>query len=194
MAKLPIQPLINAGKVAVEYAKNNPGKVKAAAFEGIEVVKKFKKDSAISEEKRHEELISNGKIPYRKMKYLQYQRNVLPNLDTFSNIKLNSYKYEIEDFIKQIEREEKEQLIANKPLNTKRKKSWKQIHVQITDKIKTKNYEEFLKAYNDPSYTSDYFEDKVIINMRSITSKDELYKFIHLYTEKNLKDIERDFF
>ena len=30
--------------------------------------------------------------------------------------------------------------------------------------------------------------------MRNIENKNELYKYIHRYTEGNMKDVERDFF
>ncbi len=69
----------------------------------------------------------------------------MPKLDSYSYIQLNSYTQEIENFIKQIHQEEANQLVINKPLHSKRSKSWRQIQIQIEDKIKTKNYEELLK-------------------------------------------------
>ncbi len=71
--------------------------------------------------------------------------------------------------------------------------SWYQIKVQIEDKIKTKNYEELLKAYNTSSYESNYFDAKVIDELRSIENNEDVYKYVYLYTEMNMTDIERDF-
>ncbi|MBO2535231.1 hypothetical protein [Rummeliibacillus suwonensis] len=136
----------------------------------------------------------------KKQNHLQrqhskYQNEILPKLDSYSYIQLTSYKREVESYIKQISQEE-EQLVIGKHLHSKRSKSksWKQILIHIEDKIKNRNYEEFLKAYNSPSYESNYLDAKVINDMRNIENKNELYKYIHRYTEGNMKDIERDFF
>ncbi|KEK12125.1 hypothetical protein EP18_05710 [Lysinibacillus sphaericus] len=60
------------------------------------------------------------------------------NLDSYSYLNLVSYKLEVENYIKQIDKEEEDQLIANKPLNSRRRKSWEKIHTQIEDNIKQK--------------------------------------------------------
>lgn len=198
MAKVPIKPIVKVAKAAApkvkKFLKNNPDKVIAAAGGIAGGFGKIVKGGVEFINTRGDRKKAKGKVPYRKIKFLQYQNEILPNIDSFSNIKLNSYKHEVENFIKQIRQEEKNQLIANKPLNSKRIKSWEEIFVQIEDKIKTKNYEEFLKAYNSPSYTSDYLDEKVINFLRNIEDKDELYKFIHQYTDRDLKDIKKDFF
>lgn len=127
------------------------------------------------------------------MEYIKFLNEVLPNLDSYSYTNLVSYKFEVENYIKQINQEEDDQLIANKTLNSRRRRSWRKILIQIEDKIKSKNYVEFLKIYNSSSYTSNYFDDKIINNIRNIDNKDELYKYIFRYTERDLKEIEKDF-
>jgi len=147
-----------------------------------------------TKENRFEKKQRTGKVHYRKMRYLKYHSDILLKLDSYSYIQLNSFKQEIENFINQINQEEANKLSINKPLHSKRSNSWRQIRIQIEDKMKTKNYEELLKAYISPSYESNYFDAKVINDMRNIENKNELYKYIHRYTERDMKDIERDFF
>lgn len=127
------------------------------------------------------------------MQFRKYQSEILPNLDSYSYIQLLSCKHEIENFINQIKQEEAAQIAINKPLHSKRIKSWEQIKIQIEDKMKTKNYEELVKAYHSPSYVSNYFETKVIEHIRKIEDKNELYQWVYRFTERDMKDIERDF-
>lgn len=194
MSKIPAKPIIEAVKTAApqvkDFVKKNPGKAIAALGSAVKIAQEWgdKKEERIGKKQR------KGKVHYRKMRYLNYYSEIMPKLDSYSYIQLNSYKQEIENFIKQINQEEANQLGINKPLHSKRSKSWRQIQIQIEDKIKTKNYEELLKAYNSPSYESNYFDAKVINDMRNIENKNELYKYIHRYTEREMKDIERDFF
>jgi hypothetical protein len=194
MPKIPIQPIIKVAKTAapkvIDFVKKDP---KTAAGLGGTVIK-VGKELLDTKENRFEKKQRNGKVHYRKTQHSKYYIEILPKLDSYSYIQLNSYKQEIENFIKQIHQEEANQLVINKPLHSKRSKSWRQIQIQIEDKMKTKNYEELLKAYNSPSYESNYFDAKVINDMRNIENKNELYKYIHRYTERDMKDIERDFF
>ena len=137
---------------------------------------------------------SEKKQNHLQRQHSKYQNEILPKLDSYSYIQLTSYKREVESYIKQID-QEAEQLVVRKHLHSKRSKSksWKQILIYIEDKIKNRNYEEFLTAYNSPSYESNYFDAKVINDMRNIENKNELYKYIQRYTEGNMKDIEREF-
>lgn len=194
MPKVPIQPIIKVAKTAaskgIDFVKKNP---KTAAGLGGTAIK-VGKEWLDTKENRFEKKQRNGKVHYRKTQYLKYCNEILPKLDSYSYIQLSSYKQEAENFIKQIHQEEVNQLVINKPIHSKRSKSWRQILIQIEDKMKTKNYEEFFKAYNSPSYESNYFDAKIINDMRNIENKNELYKYIHRYTERDMKDIERDFF
>ncbi|MCS1381899.1 hypothetical protein NXZ75_06815 [Lysinibacillus sphaericus] len=195
MSKIPIKPILKTMKTLapkVIFVKENPDKVVAAAG-GLGKLGKAGMDTIKSKEERFDRRALKGKVPFRKRKFIQYQNEILPNLDSYSYTELISYKHEVENYIKQINQEEDDQLVVNKPLNSKRRKSWEKIYIQIEDKIKSKNYVEFLKVYNSSSYTSDYFEDKIIKNIRNIENKDELYKYIIRYTERDLKEIEKDF-
>jgi len=193
MAKIPVQPILKAAKTAIprviEIAKQNPKETLAILGGTGKVVKGLIKDK----DKKFQDKKSKGKVPYRKIQYRKYHNEVLPNLDSFTYIQLNTYKQEVENYIKQISQEEVNELAINKPIHSKRTKSWKQVLIQIEDKIKNRNYEELLKAYNSSTYANIYFDDKVINNMRNIENKKELFKYIHQYSERNLNDIERDF-
>ncbi|MDP4552952.1 hypothetical protein Q9251_18900 [Alkalihalobacillus macyae] len=193
MVKIPIKPIVNAAKSATpivkEYVKKNPGKTISI----IGGAGKVGKDFLENKETRFEKKQNKGKVHYRKIQFVKYHNEILPNLDSYSYIQLISFKHELETYIKQIKQEEEKQLAINKPLHTKRMTSWYQIKVQIEDKIKTKNYEELLKAYNTASYESNYFDAKVIDELRSIENNEDVYKYVYLYTEMNMTDIERDF-
>ncbi|MYL64380.1 hypothetical protein GLW07_13570 [Bacillus hwajinpoensis] len=193
MVKIPIKPIMNVAKnatpIVTEYVKKHPGKTLSI----ISVAGKASKEFLDKKEARFEKKQNKGKIHYRKIQHLKYHNEILPKLDTYSYIQLNSFKQEVETYIKQINQEEENQLAINKPLHTKRIKSWDQIRIQIEDKIKTKNYEELLKAFNSPSYESIYFDAKVINGIRSIDDTKEVHNYVYLYTEKDIKNIEIDF-
>lgn len=196
MSKLPIKPIFNTIKIyvpkVVDFVKNNPEAVMTA----VTTIGKLGKtgiDKIKSRGDKFERGALKGKVHFRKLEYIKFQNKILPKLDSYSYSELISFKFDAENYIKQITREEDDQLIANKPLNSKRRKSWEKIHIQIEDKIKSKNYVEFLKIYNSPSYVSDYFDDIFISNIRNTDNKDELYKYIFKYTERDLKEIEKDF-
>jgi hypothetical protein len=193
MVKIPIKPIVNAAKsaspIVKDYVKKNP----RTTISILGGAGKISKDFLDNKESRFEKKQNKGKVHYRKIQHLKYHNEILPNLDSYSYIQLNSFKQEVETYIKQINQEEENQLAINKPLHTKRIKSWDQIRIQIEDKIKTKNYEELLKAYNTTSYESNYFDAKVINGIRNIENKKEVYKYVSRYTEKDMTDIERDF-
>ena len=196
MSKIPIKPIFDTMKTyapkAVDFVKNNP-KTVIATLSTIGKIGKTGIDKIKSRGDKFERNALKGKVHFRKLEYIKFQNELLPNLDSYSYSDLISFKLDAEKYIKQITQEEDEQLIVNKPINSRRRKSWEKIHIQIEDKIKSKNYVEFLKIYNSPSYVSDYFDDKFINNIRNTDNKDELYKYIFRYTERDLKEIEKDF-
>lgn len=82
MSKIPVKPIVNLIKdglpKAGEIIKQNPkGTVKtlaaivATSTEAVEKFQDFK-------EKRKENKDINGKVHYRKIKYFDYHRNILP--------------------------------------------------------------------------------------------------------------------
>lgn len=93
----------------------------------------------------------------------------------------------------QITNAQKSEKIINKPLHLKRYKSWNEILIQIEDKMKSKNYEELLKLYNNPEYNCTYFELRTIDYIKAIEDKKELYQFIIDYTSKDINEIKKDF-
>lgn len=191
--KIPIKPILktvkNVSPIVADYAKKNP-KATIAVMTGAG---KAGKELFRGKASRFEQKQSKGKVHYRKLQYLKYHNEILPNLDSYSYIQLNSFKQEVETYIKQIKKEEESQLGVNKPIHGRRIKSWQQIKIQIEDKIETKNYSELLEAYNNNSYSSKYFEDKVIADMRELENPIEVCQYIYRYTKKDMKDIERDF-
>lgn len=197
MPKIPVKAIFKAAapKVAKVAKAVVPKVVKAAKDEAGDFIKKNPKvviDGWERIAKARKERIEK-KQNHLQRQLAKYQNEILPNLDSYSYIQLTSYKREVESYIKQIN-QEAEQLVIGKHLHLKRPKSWEQILIHIEDKIKNRNYEELFKAYNSPSYESNYFDAKVINDMRNIENKNDLYKYIHRYTEGNMKDIERDFF
>lgn len=136
--------------------------------------------------------VENGELPYRKIQYIRYTKEVLPNIKAYHYIELKMMVLEIKDYINQIKEEEKSSLI-NKPLATKRIKSWEELRKQIEDITKHRNFEELYKAYSIESYESDYFEKKIIEKLLSIKESNELYQFVYSYTERDLEDIKQFF-
>lgn len=199
MPKIPVKAIFKAAapKVAKVAKTVAPKVAKAAKDEAGDFIKKNPKvvidgwDRIAKARKERFEKKQN----HLQRQLSKYQNEILPNLDSYSYIQLTSYKREVEGYINQIN-QEAEQLVIIKHLHSKhsKSKSWKQILIYIEDKIKNRNYEELLRAYNSPSYESNYLDAKVINDMRNIESKNELYKYIHRYTEGNMEDIERDFF
>lgn len=198
MAKSPIEPIIKMAKATapkvIEYTKENPTKVLGAAVTAFGTVKKLSDAINNNKEERFEKNKGKGKVPYRHLQYIKYNNEILPNLNSFSYVQLISYKNEIEDFIEQIQQEEmNEMVVINKLKHSKRSKSWRQILIQIEGKIRNRNYEEFYNCYNSTTYESNYFDFKVIDKMYTIDNLDDLHSFIYSYTEKDMKDIKRDF-
>lgn len=178
MFKGPVKFITKSAKNIYEVSKKNPTKTMTAIGGASKLVMDFKDKRPVS---------------FRKLQYDRYNTEVLPSLDLSSYIELNSYKQEAQNFIKQIEQEQKNDLFINKPIHSKRSKSWNQVLIHIEDKIKIRNYEELFKAYHSSTYECNYFEVNVINKMKNIENKNELYKYIQQYTDRDLEEIEKDF-
>lgn len=111
---------------------------------------------------------------------------------------LFQYTLEVEQYIEQIKFEENQQLNVKKTLHSKRLKNWYDILTQIKDWMITKDYHEYLLIYNDPNYTSTYFEGftKLVEKFKKLMNeqyKDKLHRFISDNTKKDISRIKSDF-
>lgn len=196
MAKIPVNLIVNGAKKhgpkAVEFIKENKGIILTVTPLVAPAAAKLKKlyddrKNAIAEKEHH-----------RKKRYSEYIKDILLNLSEQNRLQLISYKDEVESFIAQIENEEKEEVALKKPLHSKRKDDWKKILIQIEDKMSVMDYQEYLKLFNNPTYTSSYFEgyDRKLNTYKKLIDEDnieKIHEFISGNTEKSRQVIERDF-
>lgn len=143
--------------------------------------------------------LDEGKLHYRKQRYIEYNQKILKNLDKSQRTELVKYKMEINQFIQQIDAEEIDELRTKKPLHNKRRKNWKSLLVQIDAKLKTKDYQEYLKIHGNSEYISTYFEGfEVNVNTfkKIIENKnpEELTTFLVKQTNMTTPIINEDFF
>ncbi|MDE0641581.1 hypothetical protein PWJ77_14045 [Bacillus sp. CNPSo 3703] len=198
MAKIPIKPIINtikdhaprAGKFIKENWKEVVTVVERADAVGKRVNDYRKSKKAVKQ--------NQGKMHFRKARYAHYKTKIMGELDNKKRRELFQYKLEVEQFIRQIKNEEDNELGVKKPIHSKRTKKWKEVLIQIIDKMKIKDYQEYLMLYNNPNYECNYFEGyegEVEKFKRIINSDDyeELHNFIFSKTGKSKSEIEKDF-
>lgn len=196
MAKIPVNLIVNIAKnhgpKAIKAIKDNKEVILGAApIVGAGAAKAKK---VISDRKN----TSDTKEHYRKRRYSEYKNDILGNLSRQNRLQLVNYKDEVDSFISQIEYEEKEEIAFKKPLHSKRREDWKKILIQIEDKIRLMDYHEYLKLFNNPNYTSNYFEGyerKLNAYKKSIVEENikDIHEFIFKQTGKSIEAIERDF-
>ncbi|MFC0190499.1 hypothetical protein ACFFJY_19645 [Fictibacillus aquaticus] len=139
-----------------------------------------------------------GDVHFRKARYRVYNLEILPNMNEKSRHELFSYKLEVEGYIEQIEKEENIKLVVTKPLHLKRTRNWENILLQIQDKIRLLDYQEYLRIFNNTNYNSNYFkgfESNVTRFKQKLEqgNYDELYEFIEQQTQKRKEYIKKHF-
>lgn len=145
-----------------------------------------------------EKIPDSGKTNYRKTKFINYKKEILPNLESKNRIQLHKYESEVKQFIKQINSEEEKGSNIKKPLHSKRINKWNEILVQLQDMIRLLDYQEYLRIYNDPVYESAYFKgfERNIVKIEehiNNQNQKELFHFINMQTNKSIDEIQRDF-
>jgi hypothetical protein len=192
------QGIKNKGPKALKFIKDNRKDIaKGITLIGAvgKTVNEFRSGfKKYSQEKKK----SPSEIHFRKARYIEYKSNILPNMNGKSRHELFSYKLEVEGYIEQIEKEENTEFGVMKPLHTKRTRNWESILLQIQDKIRMLDYQEYLKVFNNTNYNSNYFEG-FASNVESFKQKlkcenvDELYEYIEQQTQKRKDYIKKDF-
>lgn len=196
MAKIPVDFLVDVAKKhgpkTIKKLKDNKELITIIApLAGAAAaqLKKIYDDKMISAaEKEH----------HRKKRYSEYKNDILGNLPDQNRLQLVNYKDEVESFISQTENEEKEEVILKKPLHTKRSDDWKKILIQVEDKMRVMDYQEYLKLFNKPTYTSSYFEgyDRKLNAYKNLIAEENIkaiHEFIFEQTGKSTEAIQRDF-
>ncbi|QHJ72268.1 hypothetical protein [Planococcus halotolerans] len=196
MAKIPVNLIVDVAKKhgpkAINNLKDNKELVAIVAplvGAAAAKLKKLYDDRKIAfAEKEH----------HRKKRYSEYKNEILGNLPDLNRLQLVNHKDEVESFISQIEYEEKEEVALKKPLHSKRRDDWKKILIQIEDKIRLMDYQEYLKFFNNLTYTSSYFEgyDRKLNAYKNLISEEsikEIHEFIFEQTGKSTEAIQRDF-
>lgn len=196
MAKLPYKVIIDIAKTqgpkALKALKDN----KEILSEAVPLVgRSAAKIKNIYDDKKK---LSTAKEHYRKTRYVKYKNDILIKLADHNKLQLVEYKSEVESFIAQIENEETEELRLKKPLHSKRIDEWNKILIQIVDKMKIIDYKEYLQIFNNPDYTSSYFEgyNRKLTTYKKLIKEDNIEKihdFIFVQTEKPRQLIEKDF-
>lgn len=198
MGKIPIKQIVDTvrtqGPKVGKFLKDNWKDVtKAVAVVGPvgKKINDLRKDNNNSKQEQ-------GKIHYRKGRYIHYKTQILSDLDNKKRSELFQHRLQVEQFIKQIKDEENKELFVKKPLYSKRINKWNEILRQIEDKMLIKDYQEYIMIFNNPNYQSVYFEGyeghlekfkNLIINQNI----DKLYEFLISETKKNIEEIKRDF-
>jgi hypothetical protein len=148
--------------------------------------------------KRKESKHDPARVHFRKTRFHQYKTVIMPNLPKLNRHDLFEAKLEVEQFIGQINEEEKKEAGVKKPLHSKRLSNWKEVLIQIEAKLAAKDYKEYLLIYNNPSYHSEYFTgyEGQLEKFRNILRKqdnEELYEFLFTHTKRSKEDIKVDF-
>lgn len=195
MPMIPAKPGLKLLKKAVpptaKFVKNNWKNIALSVPPALNEINKFNNSKTKSDKREI-------KLHHRKKQYRKYKIDILPNINNMKRKELLSAKLEIEQFIQQIHNEENEEFKAKKIVHSKRLNNWNIILIQITDKIKSKDYQEFLLIYNNPDYKSEYFEDfdNIIEKFKSLILKSsygELFEFIIRNTGKLDDEVKADF-
>ncbi|MBS2967794.1 hypothetical protein J9317_03265 [Metabacillus sp. KIGAM252] len=198
MGNIPIKPLVDSikthGPKVGKFVKDNW----QVLGTGITLATKAGKKINDHNNNKKESKQKQGKIPYRKVRFIQYKTEILHDLGNKKRSELFQYKLEVSQFIQQINNEEQNEVILKKPLHTKRVSDWNEILIQIEDKMKTKDYQEYLMIYNNPTHKSPYFEgfDVHLDKFNTLVNKENtqlLYKFLQLNTGRSIEEIKRDF-
>lgn len=149
-------------------------------------------------EKNQKKKLEEGKLHFRKERYIEYNQKILKNLEHYQRTELLKYKMEINQFVEQIDMEAAKEIKTKKPLHNKRRKNWESLLVQIDAKLKSKDYQEYLKIYNNNEYTSTYFEgfDGYVKTFKQLINKNdfnELIIFLVKQTDMSSSTIMKDF-
>lgn len=196
MAKIPVNIIVDVAKKygpkTINNLKDNKELVAVVAPLAGAAAAKLKK---LYDDKK---ISTADKEHHRKKRYSEYKNDILGNLPSQNRLQLVGYKDEIESFILQIENEEKEEVALKKPLHSKRRDDWKKILIQIENKIKLIDYQEYLKLFNNPTYTSSYFEghDRKLNFYKKLIIEDnmkEIHEFVFEQTGKSKEAIQKDF-
>lgn len=194
MAKIPAKPVLDLLKKtappAAKFVKENWKSAAAFAPSAIQEINKLRSNG-----KEKNEI----KLHHRKKQYDRYKKEMLPQLHLMKRKELMSAKLEIEQYIQQINNESRKEFKAKKIVHSKRSKNWNEILIQVIDKIKSRDYEEYSLIFYSPSYKSIYFEDydSIIDNYKNLIAEsrtEELYTFITSHTGKTDSEVRKDFY
>lgn len=177
-----IKPLVEVAKAqgpkAVKVIRENPKEI-MAVLGAVKVVKtKF--------DERKKKKVEEGKIPLRKERFDEFNKSILKNLNDYNREQLFNYKLEVKEFIEQIDKEMAEETKAKKPLHVKRRKNWEALLTQIDSKLKTKDYGEYVKIYNNNDYVSVYFEafERNVQRFKELSEKGDSKEIINFLIDQ----------
>lgn len=181
-------------KVIADLGKKHGPKAIALIVPAIGLVK----EAAKLVEDRRRKKVEEGSYHFRKERYIEYNQKIMKNLEQCHRTELLKYKMEVAQFIEQIDTEIKQDVMAKEPIHRKRRKNWESLLVQIDAKLKSKDYQEYLKIYNNGEYTSDYFKGfegyvKTFKKLIEKDDKDEIILFLEKQTDMNATLINNDF-
>lgn len=198
MAKVPIKPIFKVvkelGPKAWAFIKENRKDITTVAGvvgSGVKLAHNMNKE-------RKENQSNPSKVHYRKARFNDYKSNILKSLDIKKRTELFQYKLEIEKFIEQITNEEHNEFSVKKPLHSRRMNNWNSILVQIQDKIKTKDYHEYLKICNRHDYHSDYFDgfERYVDKFKFLLNNgvpEPVYEYLVKQTNVDIEKIKMEF-
>lgn len=194
MAKIEITSIVEGGKKVGKLIKENQKEILAGvgvAKTGIKLLKENKGN-------KKENQIIKKKLSYREQMYKKYVNEILPKLDSQNRLELFQYIDDIEQYVQQLNDEEKRGNKLKKPLYEKKIKKWDSLLIQIRNKMSTKDYLEFIKIYNDSHYQSDYFkgfEGHVEKFKKYIGTEenDVFLKYLEKTTGRDIEKIKKDF-
>lgn len=206
MAKIPVKLVFDVAKThgpkAIKFAYENK-EIIVDAIPKIETkVKKIKESQANKFKERQANKIAskvkNESDHFEKIDIKAYKKSKLSKLDNLNRIQLNKHKHEIETFISQVDNEEKQALGLKKPIYSKKIKEWNSLLIQVENQIAVMDYHEYFNIYNNPAYESTYFKgsERKIQSFKQVmneTSTEGLVNFIHVQTNRDLANIEKDF-
>lgn len=193
LPKIPLEIVKDLGIKGMEFARKNPDKLKAAAamvpsLVGILSDLNDKKNEwHLNKLKKKSEL---GKMEYRETRYMRYQDQILPNLESYNYTKLDECISEVESFLMQLK---SEMTVIKRPKLMPRVTKWQAVKTQLEDYRDLRFYSELVRVNDDADYDSAFLTKSVQTYFRELPTIEDRRAFVLQVTEKDEQKVALDF-
>ncbi|WP_342527205.1 hypothetical protein MKY84_01175 [Chryseomicrobium sp. FSL W7-1435] len=193
MSKIPLEIIKELGAKGMDYAKKNPGQVKAA----LAMAPALLKTLTDLNDKKHEWHLNKlkkksdvDKMEYRETRYMRYQDQILPNLESYNYAKLDECLSEVESFLMQLK---SEMTVIKRPKLMPRVAKWQKVKLQLESHRDSRFYSELVRVNEDVGYDSAFLAKSVQAHFRELPTLEARKEFVRQFTEKDEQKLALDF-